>query len=160
MTGTELAAESPPASSVDSADSGGRSLVQSAVRLLRGFPRPVQQTQLAGFLGTCRAHPLASAALDYAARKEEQAERAEQRQEREFWGQVRNLLADLHPTPLGNGEADDRAAGRRATALAQHLVAENLLRQAQMEAAKRAAAPRFGSGQRPTPVAPNGGQRD
>jgi len=138
----------------------GETLAPAAVRLLRAFPRPIHQPQLAGFLSCCRAHPLASAALDYATRKEEQAERAEQRQEREFWVRVRQILANLHPSPLRAGEAEDRAAGLLATALAQHLVAENLLRLAQAEAGSRAGTPRFGAGQRPAPAERTGGQHD
>ena len=144
----------------DPAAPSGETLMQAAVRLLRAFPRPVHHPQLAGFLSCCRAHPLASAALDYASRKEERAEHAEQRQEREFWGRVRQTLADLQPAPLRVGEVDDRAAGRLATALAQHLVAENVLRLAQAEAGPRAGAPRFGAGQRPAPAERTGGQRD
>lgn len=149
--------DAPPDRAGDTTDSGDEALVHVAVRLLRGFPRPIQQSQLAGFLACCRSHPLASAALDYATRKAEQAERAEQRQEREFWGQVRGILTELSP---GADPTGDRSAGRHATRLAQHLAAENLLRLARLEAAPRTAAPRIGAGQRPGPAARTGGQRD
>lgn len=152
--------DAPPDIAGDATDSGGETLAQVAVRLLRGFPRPIQQAQLAGFLAYCRAHPLASAALDYATRRAEQAERAEQRQEREFWGQVRGILTDLSPAAPGADAAGDRSAGRLATTLAQHLAAENLLRLAQLDAGPRTAAPRIGAGQRPAAAARTGGQRD
>lgn len=160
MIGTDFPEQSTVLVGGDAFAPSQEKLVHVAVRLLHGYPRPIQLPQLAGFLSCCRAHPLASAALDYATRKEEQAERAEQRQEREFWGQVRQSLADLHPAPLSAGQTADRAAGRLVTALAQHLVAENLLRLAQVETTQRTGAPRLGADQRPTPAARTGGQRD
>jgi hypothetical protein len=135
-------------------------LANEGVRLLREFPRPVQQAQLAGFLSLCRAHPLASSALDYAMRKEEQAERAEQRLEHEFWGRVRQLLIDRRADPDDATPAADQADGRLATALAQHLVAENLLRLALTEGVRRAPAARPGLAARPSPAARSGDERD
>lgn len=139
---------------------GTAQLATEAVRLLRGFPRPVQQAQLAGFLSVCRAHPLASSALDYAMRKEEQAERTEQRLEHEFWGRLRQLLIDLRADPDGATPAADRAAGQLAMALAQHLVAENLLRLALTDGVQRVPAARSGPGPRPQPAARTGEERD
>jgi hypothetical protein len=129
-----------------------------AIRLLRGLPRPIRHPQLAGFLGQCRAHPLASAALDYVERKQEQAERTDQRLEHQFWERLRGHLIELHSTAVGDDGEADRAAGRRATLLAQHLVAENLLRLALTEDSQRAAPPRRGP--RPIPTARTGGERD
>jgi hypothetical protein len=151
----DIAPATPTAAPRDAAH-----LASEAVRLLRGFPRPVQQAQLAGFLSLCRAHPLASSALDYAMRKQERAERAEQRLEQEFWGRVRQLLLDLQVDPDDATPAADQAAGRLATALAQHLVAENLLRLALTEGTQRAAAARPGPGARPSPAARTGEERD
>ncbi|MGI8914558.1 MAG: hypothetical protein ACR2JY_12400 [Chloroflexota bacterium] len=136
----------------------GSSDLAVAVRLLRSQSRAIQQAQLAGFLSVCRAHPLGSAALDYVERKQEQAERSEQRLEQQFWAQVRALLLDFR---FDSGdERSDRAAGRRATVLAQHLVAENLLRLAFAEDVQRSGAPRRGPGPRPVPAVRTGGERD
>lgn len=130
---------------------------QTAVALLRSLPRPVHQAQLAGFLSVCRAHPLLSAAVDYTVRKQEQAERAEQRLERQFWLQVRERLTALH---VGADDAEsgaDRRAGQLAQVFARHLVAENLLRIARTEDAGRA-APRRPTGGRAA-AARTGGER-
>jgi hypothetical protein len=132
-------------------------LTEVALRLLRSLPRPVHQAQLAGFLSLCRAHPLASAAIDYAERKQEQAGRTDQRLEHQFWGQLRERLMDLRPEGSDGDTAADRTAGRRAVLLAQHLVAENLLRLALSEDSQRAAAPRRGP--QTTHAARTGGER-
>lgn len=148
--------EAPQETSRQHVDGGD--LTELALRLLRSLPRPVHQAQLAGFLSLCRAHPLASAAIDYAERKEEQAGRTDQRLEHQFWGQLRERLTDLRPEGSDGDAAADHAAGRRAVLLAQHLVAENLLRLALTEDTQRAAAPRRGA--QPTRAARTGGERD
>jgi hypothetical protein len=137
---------------------GSDDLSELALRMLRGLPRPIHQAQLAGFLSLCRAHPLASAAIDYAERKREQAERTDQRLEHQFWGQLRERVMDLRPDGIDGDTTADRASGQRAVLLAQHLVAENLFRLALTEDTQRAAAPRRGS--QSTHAARTGGERD
>jgi hypothetical protein len=158
VTATTGEIEAAPQQEMSPRHVDGGDLAELALRLLRNLPRPVHQAQLAGFLGLCRAHPLASAAIDYAERKQEQAGRTDQRLEHQFWGQLRERLMDLRPEGSDGDAAADRAAGRRAVLLAQHLVAENLLRLALTEDTQRAAAPRRGP--QPARAARTGGERD
>jgi hypothetical protein len=149
----------PTALEGDRAGRRADDLAAAAVRIVRSLPRPVRQPELAGFLSVCRAHPQADAAIDYAARKQEQAGHAEQRVEHQFWGEVHARLAELRPDPEVANDRAEREAGRLITAFATHLVAENLLRLVQEEDAHRANAPRRPANPRSGPATRTGGER-
>lgn len=136
-----------------------RDLAEQAVRLLRSFPRPLESRQIAGFLAVCRAHPQSASALDYAVRKEEQAARAEQRLEQQFWSRARELLQSLNEdgeTATVNAET----GGRMVLTFAQHLAAENLLRHTLATDMHRVPTPRRGSGPNRGTLQHTGEERD